>query len=74
MIKTTTSSDLILYACNETNLADSDRVQRCIDGDPVVQQEFNETVEAMYAMKEIVMDPSQKSIDRILAFSRAYQA
>ena len=32
---TPNSLELYLYACNETGLAESDRVQRAIDGDPL---------------------------------------
>ena len=52
MNKTTTKEDLILYAFNETDLKDSDRVQRGIDGDPLILQDFNEIVETMNILEK----------------------
>lgn len=69
-MKTTTQNDLILYAYNECGLRDADRIQRGIDGDPLVQQEFSEIVQVLESMNVILVEPSQQSIDRILAFSR----
>ena len=71
MIKTTTQNDLILYAYNENGLLDADRVQRSIDGDPLVHEEFNEIIETLNTLKDVQMEPSESSIEKILAFSRA---
>lgn len=73
MIKTTTQSDLILYAYNESNLNDSDRIQRSIDGDPVVQDEFKEITGVINSLN-VSVEPSQESIGKILAFSKTYTA
>ncbi|MCX6291707.1 MAG: hypothetical protein NT126_08080 [Bacteroidetes bacterium] len=70
MIKTTTLKDLVLYAYNETNLSDSDRIQRNIDGDPLVQQEYKEITEVFKALNEQMPGPSEKSMEKILAFSK----
>ena len=72
-MKTTTQNDLILYACNETGLGDSDRIQRSIDGDPLVQQEFREIYRVFDTLDEIRVEPSQQSIDKILAFSAGFR-
>jgi len=74
MIKTTTQKDLVLYAYNEAGLTESDRVQRSIDGDPLVQQDFQEIISAMDSLDQIKLNPSQESIDKILAFSRSSKA
>jgi hypothetical protein len=74
MIKTTTQSDMILYAYNESDLSDSDRIQRSIDGDPVVQQEFAEVLETMKMMDEVQVSPSEESISKIIAFARGCKA
>ena len=71
MIKTTTQNDLVLYAYNENGLLDADRIQRSIDGDPLVREEFNEIIETLNALKEVQLEPSENSIEKILAFSRA---
>jgi len=70
MIKTTTKNDLILYACNEKGLSESDRIQRSIDGDPLVLQEFSEIVEGMEALNVLQLNPSDQSVEKILAYSK----
>jgi len=70
MNKTTTKEDLLLYAYNETDLKDSDRVQRSIDGDPLVQQDFNEIVETMNILEKGKLQPSDETIQKILNFSK----
>jgi hypothetical protein len=70
MNKTTTKEDLILYAYNESDLKDSDRVQRSIDGDPIIQQDFNEIIETMDALDEGKLNPSDSTIQKILNFAR----
>jgi hypothetical protein len=74
MMKTTTQNDLILYACNECGLSESDRIQRNIDGDPLVQQSFSEIVRVLNSMDDTPEEPSQQSIDKILAFSASFKA
>ena len=70
MNKTTTKEDLILYAYNESDLKDSDRVQRSIDGDPIIQQDFNEIVETMNMMDGSKVQPSDSTIQKILSFAK----
>lgn len=71
MIKTTTLNDLVLYVYNENGLLDADRIQRSIDGDPLIREEFNEIIETLNMLNEVELEPSEKSIEKILAFSRA---
>ena len=73
MNKTTTKEDLILYAFNETDLKDSDRVQRTIDGDPLIQQDFNEIVETMNILEKGKVQPSEESIQKILNFAKNFK-
>ena len=70
MIKRSTLSELISYAYNETGLCDSDRIQRSIDGDPLLQEEYKElttVIQTLDAAKPVV---SEESINRILQFAR----
>jgi len=69
MTKTITQTDLILYAFNESGLQESDRVQRGIDGDPVVQSEFGEVLESIELLDKSLEEPSQQSVEKILAFA-----
>jgi hypothetical protein len=73
MTKTTTQNDLILYAYNEIGICDSDRIQRHIDGDPVVQQEFKEIIEMKDSLN-VRLNPSAESVEKILAYSRSLKA
>ena len=41
-----------MYAYNETDLIEGDRIQRCIDGDPLVQEEFNEITSVISILDE----------------------
>jgi len=66
MDKTSTHSDLLKYAYNETNLPESDRIQRSIDGDPLVQQDYNEINDVLKTLDEGKVSPSEKSIQAIL--------
>jgi hypothetical protein len=70
MNKTTTQQDLILYAYNESDLKDSDRIQRSIDGDPIVQGDFNEIVDTLNTLDEGKVQPSEDTIRNILKLSR----
>jgi hypothetical protein len=74
MIKTTTPGDLILYAYNETGLLDSDRIQRSIDGDPLIEHEFAETIQAMKALDNLKLEPSEKCMEKIMTFARGCKA
>jgi hypothetical protein len=70
MNKTSTQEDLVQYAYNETNLPDSDRIQRSIDGDPLVQQDYNEIHNVLKTLDEGKVSPSQKSLDAIMKKAR----
>jgi hypothetical protein len=66
MNKTSTQKDLLRYAYNETDLPDSDRIQRAIDGDPLVQQDYNEIHDVIKTLDEGKVSPSEKSLKAIM--------
>jgi hypothetical protein len=68
MMKTTTQIELLSYAYNETGLHDSDRIQRSIDGDPVVADEFNEIVSVMEVLDQAKPEINPSTIEKILQF------
>lgn len=70
MAKTTTTKDLLLYAYNETDLLNSDRIQRGIDGDPLVTGEYKEVLEALENLNCQLPVPGDACIQRILEFAR----
>ncbi len=67
----TTTQDLIYYAYNETDLKNSDRIQRSIDGDPLVQNDFNDITETMSALDSGKVRPSEATLKRILDFAKS---
>ena len=66
MNKTTTKNDLLLYAYNETDLKDSDRIQRAIDGDPLVKEEYYEINQMLEILDQGKVSPSESVIKKIL--------
>jgi hypothetical protein len=66
MNKTSTQSDLIKYAYNETDLQDSDRIQRSIDGDPLVQQDYNEIHDVLKTLDAGKLNPSEETLKAII--------
>jgi hypothetical protein len=74
MNKTTTKQDLILYAYNESDLKNSDRIQRGIDGDPLVQDEFNEIIDALSSLDSGKVQPSEATLKKIMAFAKSNKA
>jgi hypothetical protein len=69
MHKITTQNNLLRYAYNETRLLESDQIQRAIDGDPIVGQDFREIVKVINILDDARLEPSKESIERILAHS-----
>ena len=68
MIKKSTFSDLLSYAYNETDLKDSDRIQKSIDGDPLVQDAFNELTATIQILDEAKPEINPEVIEKILRF------
>jgi hypothetical protein len=60
------SLELYLYACNETGLTDSDRIQRAIDGDPLTADDFSAIVQLIETLETPVPGPSDALVSRIL--------
>ena len=71
MIKRSTLSDLLSYAYNESDLHESDRIQRAIDGDPILKEEFNEVVSTIRILDEAKPEINPESIRRILEFAKS---
>ena len=70
MEKTSTQHDLIRYAYNETNMKDADRIQRAIDGDPLLQEDFNEINDVLNTLDKGKVQPSDETVKKILDFAR----
>ena len=67
MIENSTQlNDWLLYYYNECDLLASDRIQRNIDGDPLLQHNYNELVSLLNGLKMDALEPSPLSVQRIL--------
>ena len=68
MIKRTTQTDLLSYAYNDAGLCDSDRIQRAIDGDPLIMEDFKEIIKVIKILDSAKPEISPESMNRILKF------
>ncbi len=68
MIKKSTLSDLLSYAYNESGLHESDRIQREIDGDPLLQDEYKELTETLNILDDAKPEINPELIKKILKF------
>jgi hypothetical protein len=66
----TTTQDLIIYAYNEADLKDSDRIQRSIDGDPLVQNDYKEIFESLASLEGTAVQPSDDTLKKIMDFAK----
>ncbi len=66
MINTITFNQLLAYAYNETGLLESDRIQRTIDGDPLIQFEYQELVGMLTVLDGAVPKVSEKCIETLM--------
>jgi hypothetical protein len=70
MKRNATRNNLLLYAYNETGLLTSDAVQRAIDGDPLVADDYTEMLGTLATLDKFKATPSESSIQKILAFAK----
>ena len=68
MIKTTTLSDLFSYAYNEADLIDSDRIQRSLDGDPLLRDEYEGILRMQSVLDSAMPEVKSETIEKILQF------
>lgn len=69
MIKTSTTENLILYLFNETGMSDSVLIQRDIDTDPEVENEFDSIKRAVRYIDKALMDPSPECLNKIMRYA-----
>jgi len=70
MVQTFTPTNLVLYLYNETAMTESVLIQKSIDSDPVVEEEFECIKKAANLVDKALTSPSAKSIRAILDYSR----
>ncbi len=69
-----TPEKMLLYLYNETEMADSVMVQRSIDNDPAIEQEFNLLAKARKMLNRIEMHASPDSIASVLGYASLTRA
>jgi hypothetical protein len=69
MSEISTTEKLILYLFNETALTESVLIQKSIDYDVEVEVEFENIKSAMKVIDNAVMNPSETSIRKIMAYA-----
>ncbi|HNR20019.1 MAG TPA: hypothetical protein PKN75_13545 [Bacteroidia bacterium] len=63
-----TNNDLILYYFNETQLNQTVATQNAIDTYPEIEQEYETMVAIFEKIDGVLLNPSEKSIQKILFF------
>ena len=71
MNRTFTTTDLFLFAFNETGLTDTVFVAKALEKDCFLQAEFQEVIETIDYIDTLSMGPSNASLDAILKYSRS---
>jgi hypothetical protein len=71
MNKTFTTTDLILFAFNETVLADTVFIVKALEDDPYLQAEFREVIDTIGYIDTFRIGPSDASLNGILSYSRS---
>lgn len=66
MNKMYSKEDLILYAYNETELTDTVLIQNSIDGDPLVQDEYNEIVASINRLDKALLEPDENVMNQLM--------
>ena len=70
MNKKITLNDLLLYLYNETKMTESVLIQQAIDLDFETEEEFEDLKSAVAYFDRLLENPSEKSIQNILIYSK----
>ncbi len=70
MNRTFTLTDLILFAYNETELTETALIVNALEVDEELNDSFQGVVRTVNYIENIVRNPSEKSIENILNYSR----
>lgn len=72
MLENYTTDDLILYLYNETGMEDSVFIQKSIDKDVEVAEEFSQLVAVKQLIENMACMPRMSSVDAIMAYSELH--
>jgi hypothetical protein len=71
MTQTCTPNDVIQYAYNELNTADNSKIESLFLHDEQALAFYLDCIDIKAALNTIKMEPSQRTLDHILAYSRS---
>ncbi len=76
MKKQITENDIVKYVYKEVTTKEKAAIERALFGNQLLEDEFYSMVDLKQQMDELekTVKPSRKSIDRILKFSRSFNA
>lgn len=74
MIKTFTQTDLIRYLYRETTEEETHEIDRALSRDSNLKVLYNEVRAALKDLDEAMLEPSERTLDKILSYSRTLQA
>ena len=69
MHKNTTFNDFLLFAFNETELAETVRVVDALDADPLLSGEYADLLETLNGIQNAAVSPSDRVMQNILAYA-----
>ena len=72
MEQTFTIDDYVRYIYNETDLPDTVLIQRSIDNDEEVEEDFQQLVKTVKLLDKILQEPRQATVNKILEFSKNF--
>lgn len=72
MEQTFTIDDYVRYIYNETDLPDTVLIQRSIDNDEEVEEDFQQLVKTVKLLDKILQKPRQATVNKILEFSKNF--
>lgn len=72
MTITFTHDDLIRYVYNETTTTENREIEEAIAGDAVLMEQLNELQKLKVQMDGSMKAPSEKTINKIIAYSKAF--
>ncbi len=72
MIQTFTQNDVIRYVYDETTQEENSHIEDAMMGDSDLLMFYLDIVDVKQALNKVNLQPRQKSIDNVLAFSKQF--
>ena len=66
-----TKNDLILFAYNETNKTDVDKLSKSIRANPKLMDNYKSILSMKYSVDSVLVSPQKRIVNNIMNYSRA---